>query len=75
MAAANGAVYSYSETEIKTIGNEPAKGICGTGLIDIIAVLLINKKIDKANCIKTKPKPAFFVAILSSQNNVVHVFL
>ena len=47
MAAANGAVYSYSETEIKTIGNEPAKGICGTGLIDIIAVLLRNKKIDK----------------------------
>ena len=47
MAAANGAVYSYSATEIKTIGNEPAKGICGTGLIDIIAVLLKNKKINK----------------------------
>ncbi len=47
MSAANGAVYSYSEKEIKTIGNEPAKGICGTGLIDIIAVLLKNKRIDE----------------------------
>ena len=47
MAAANGAVYSYSESETKTIGNEPAKGICGTGLIDILAVLLRNKRIDE----------------------------
>lgn len=47
MAAANGAIYSYSESETKTIGNEPAKGICGTGLIDILAVLLRNKRIDE----------------------------
>lgn len=47
MSAANGAVYSYSEKEIKTIGNEPPKGICGTGLIDIIAFLLKAQRIDK----------------------------
>lgn len=47
MSASNGAVYSYSEKGIKTVGNEPAKGICGTGLIDIIAFLLKNRKIDK----------------------------
>lgn len=47
MSAANGAIYSYSEKEIKTIGNEPAKGICGTGLIDIIAFFLKAQRIDK----------------------------
>ncbi len=44
MSATNGAVYSYTarngEIGIKTIGNVPAKGICGTGLVDIIAALL-----------------------------------
>ncbi len=40
MSATEGAVYSYFEHELKTIGNAPVKGVCGTGLIDIVAHLL-----------------------------------
>lgn len=47
MSATDGAIYSYSKDEVKTIGNIPAKGICGTGLIDIIAELLKSEAIDK----------------------------
>ena len=47
MSATDGAVYSYSANGIKTIYDTPAKGICGTGLIDIIAYLLDNKTIDE----------------------------
>ncbi len=47
MSATNGAVYSYSDGIVKTIGNAAPKGICGTGLIDIIAGLIANKTIDK----------------------------
>ena len=47
MSATDGAVYSYSVNGIKTISDAPAKGICGTGLIDIIAYLLDNKTIDE----------------------------
>lgn len=46
MSATQGAVYAYSENEIKTVGNIPAKGICGTGLVDIIAALICNETID-----------------------------
>ncbi len=48
MSALNGAIHkcnSFGKTE--TIGNCTAKGICGTGLIDIIAYLLKNSYIDK----------------------------
>lgn len=47
MSATDGAVYSYSHNGIKTVGNSPAKGICGTGLIDIIAEFIKNGTIDK----------------------------
>lgn len=48
MSATDGAIYSYSiEGSFKTIGNNPPKGICGTGLIDIIAVLLQKDIIDE----------------------------
>ncbi len=47
MSATNGAVYSYSESEIETVGNIPAKGICGTGLVDIIAYLLDKGIVDE----------------------------
>lgn len=43
MSASEGAVYAYSKSGYKTIGNVDAKGICGTGLIDIIAELLYDK--------------------------------
>ncbi len=47
MSATSGAVYSYSEDKIKTISDAPAKGICGTGLVDIIAYLLDKEIIDE----------------------------
>lgn len=47
MSATQGAVYSCSDGEIKTVGNTAVKGICGTGLIDIIATLIKNRLIDE----------------------------
>lgn len=47
MSATGGAVYAYSKNEIKTVGNIPAKGICGTGLVDIIAELISDETIDE----------------------------
>lgn len=47
MSATDGAVYSYSANGIKTISDVPAKGICGTGLVDIIAYLLDNEIVDE----------------------------
>lgn len=47
MSATDGAVYSYSANRIKTISDAPAKGICGTGLVDIIAYLLDKKIVDE----------------------------
>lgn len=40
MSATDGAIYSYGKGKICTINNTIPKGICGTGLIDIIAELL-----------------------------------
>ena len=47
MSATKGAIYSYTyPKEYKTIENAKAKGICGTGLIDVIAELLKHQVID-----------------------------
>ncbi len=54
MSATDGAIYSYSlDGAFKTIGNKKPKGICGTGLIDIISVLVEKGVIDETgymNC-------------------------
>ena len=48
MSATDGAIYSYSNSgSYETINNTQPKGICGTGLIDIIAILLEKGIIDK----------------------------
>ncbi len=47
MSATDGAIFSYRKGKIETIGSTAAKGICGTGLVDIIAVLLSGGVIDK----------------------------
>lgn len=47
MCATNGAIYTYSSQGAKTIGDAPAKGICGTGLIDVITELVRNETIDE----------------------------
>lgn len=48
MSAADGAVYSYKNNKAETVGNIPARGICGTGLVDVIAHLLESGEIDEA---------------------------
>lgn len=40
MGASEGAIYAYSKSGYKAIGNVCPKGICGTGLVDVIAELL-----------------------------------
>lgn len=55
MSATSGAIYSFrlntengvTEAEIKTIGGAVPEGICGTGLVDIIAELLKSGIIDE----------------------------
>lgn len=47
MSAVSGAVCAYSDSGVRTIGNAPARGICGTGLVDVIAVLLNKSVIDE----------------------------
>ncbi len=48
MSAVDGAICAYSLTgEAKTIAHKPAIGICGTGLIDVIACLLHHHIIDE----------------------------
>ncbi len=52
MSATAGAITAFSLgngiPKIQTVGNAPAKGICGTGLIDIIAELLKYEIIDES---------------------------
>ena len=51
MSATSGAVYEFSldygHAEYKTIGGAAPEGICGTGLIDIVAQLVKNEMIDE----------------------------
>ncbi len=48
MSATKGAIYSYSfPKEIRTVDDVPAKGICGTGIIDVVAELVQNDVIDE----------------------------
>jgi uncharacterized 2Fe-2S/4Fe-4S cluster protein (DUF4445 family) len=53
MSATAGAITSFSlnygHTSFKTVENERARGICGTGLIDVIAELLRNGIIDETD--------------------------
>ena len=59
MSATDGAIYSYStDGNIETINNTQPKGICGTGLIDIIAVLLSKGIIDETGYME---KIEFFI--------------
>lgn len=47
MSATDGAIYTYfSDGSFETVNNQPPKGICGTGLIDITAELLKKQIID-----------------------------
>ncbi len=46
MSATKGAIYAYDGENVKTIGDGEPCGICGTGLVDIIAELLKTEVID-----------------------------
>ncbi len=55
MSASEGAVYSFAHGKPETINNSMAKGICGTGLVDVIAYLLDEGIVDETgymNCEK-----------------------
>lgn len=51
MRASSGAIYRIDSSGYKTINNTKAKGICGSGLIDSIYLLLKEKKIDNTGAI------------------------
>ncbi len=64
MSAETGALCEYSEAGYKTVGGISPKGICGTGLVDIIATLLRNGEIDKTgymNCEKKFVAPNIYI--------------
>ena len=46
MSSSAGAIFAYQYGCIQTVGGAPPKGICGTGLVDIIAVLSADGVID-----------------------------
>ncbi len=56
MSATNGAVCEYSEAGFKTVGGASPKGICGTGLVDIVATLLRKGEIDETGYMKCEKK-------------------
>ncbi len=54
MSAVEGAIYEYKNGKYKTVGNELPKGICGTGLVDIVADFCENKIIDETGYMKSE---------------------
>ena len=52
MSASPGAVYAYDAAGCRTVGDIPAKGICGTGLVDLIAALLADGTVDETGYLK-----------------------
>lgn len=61
MAAGESAIDSVAASEGKithtVIGNQKATGICGTGLIDAVSVLLTTGLIDETGCIDEENEP------------------
>lgn len=57
MSATSGAVYSYRNSVAQTVGNLPAKGICGTGLVDIVAELLRDGTVDETGFMECESFP------------------
>ena len=59
MLALPGAVYKAELTDrfrLRTIGDEPARGICGTGLIDVVAASLRNGRMSPSGRIQDPSK-------------------
>lgn len=53
MSAVDGAVYSCTGNGFKTVGNTKPKGICATGLIDAMALMLEGEYIDETGFMET----------------------
>ncbi len=53
MSASPGAVCAYSAKGFRTIGDAPAVGVCGTGLVDLIAALLDAGIIDETGYLES----------------------
>ncbi len=65
MSASDGAIYSYSSGKTETVGNVSPKGICATGLVDIIAELIRDETIDETgymDCEKFKIAENVFIS-------------
>ncbi|MBR5442468.1 MAG: DUF4445 domain-containing protein, partial [Clostridia bacterium] len=54
MSATAGAICEYGEQGYKTIGGLSPKGICGTGLIDVIATLLSSGELDSSGHLRSE---------------------
>jgi uncharacterized 2Fe-2S/4Fe-4S cluster protein (DUF4445 family) len=52
MSATSGAIYAYDGKNVKTVENMPARGVCGTGLVDVIATLLKRGIIDESGYVE-----------------------
>ncbi len=52
MSAVDGAVYEFGDNGVKTVGDCEPKGVCGTGLVDVIAHLIRENVMDKSGYIK-----------------------
>ena len=52
MSALPGAVYAYSDSGYKTVGDTVPIGICGTGLIDIVSYMLEKGIVDKTGYVE-----------------------
>lgn len=53
MGAVNGAISGFtSQTEYEVIGNSDPLGICGSGIVDIVAYLIMNNIIDETGLLK-----------------------
>jgi uncharacterized 2Fe-2S/4Fe-4S cluster protein (DUF4445 family) len=48
IGAVEGAISEYRDGTYQTIGQKKALGICGSGLVDIVAWLLENRKVDQS---------------------------
>ena len=46
LGGVDGAIHSFDENGFKTIGSTPPSGLCGSGLVDVIAWLLNQDKLD-----------------------------
>jgi uncharacterized 2Fe-2S/4Fe-4S cluster protein (DUF4445 family) len=64
MAAVSGAISVFSSPErYQVVGNSEPIGICGSGIVDIVAYLLVNDLIDETGLLKE-------IFIISPENNI-----